>query len=531
MPSYSENSILLAIQDVESGISVRKAAQRWGIPRSTLHDRLTGTVTRNEANEHNQRLSKKQEAALVGWILSQGDLGFAPSHHQVREFAARIVKAGGDDQPLGKAWMEGFLRRNPEVKTVRGKTLDSCRLNGATTKIVKEFFSLLTIPEIKDISPDNRYNMDETGILEGRGSNGLVLGAAQKKVIIRKQLGSRCWTSILECISATGRVLTPLVIFKGLSVQHQWFPSELEFLADWAFEASERGWTSDTIAVKWLQEIFIPQTKPKKPSKRLLIVDGHGSHCTDDFLYECFLNDIYLLFLPPHTSHVLQPLDVSIFGPVKTYYRQALADFLELDDSTPYNKMVFLRCYHQARKLALTEKNVRAGWVGSGLWPVNLARPMLNKYLVLEEEGQPSRPSEAIQPRTPLPTARKRKEPDSIVFLTPRRSQQVRTVVDSIGVADPTARLLFRKIGSQLDHQNTKLAAAEAKIRNLQHQLDSLRPKKKKKVEENPNKRFIRIEEIINTRNKLEKQLQPQTASATVTAIEFEDLCHSWQLD
>ena len=69
MPRYSENSICLAIQDVENGISLRKAAQRWGIPRSTLHDRLTGTVTRNEANEHNQRLSKQQETNLVNWVL------------------------------------------------------------------------------------------------------------------------------------------------------------------------------------------------------------------------------------------------------------------------------------------------------------------------------------------------------------------------------------------------------------------------------------------------------------------------------
>jgi 4-hydroxybenzoate polyprenyltransferase len=199
--------------------------------------------------------------------------------------------------------------------------------------------------------------MDETGILEGRGSNGLVLGHAEKKAIMRKQPGSRCWTSIVECISATGRVLPPLVIFKGLTVQQQWFPEEIEFLADWAFKASKKGWTSDEIAIWWLQEIFIPQTQPSPPSKRLLIVDGHGSHCTDDFLYECFKNDIYLLCLPPHSSHVLQPLDIAVFSPVKTYYRQALSEFEDCNDSSPAGKRIFLECYHKARKLGLTSKN------------------------------------------------------------------------------------------------------------------------------------------------------------------------------
>lgn len=308
-------------------------------------------------------------------------------------------------------------------------------------------------------------------------------------------------------------------------MQNQWFPSEVDFLADWAFEASEKGWTSDAIALKWLQEIFIPQTKQKKPSKRLLIVDGHGSHCTDDFLYECYKNDIYLLFLPPHTSHVLQPLDISIFSPIKAYYRQALAKYLDLEDSTPYGKMVFLRCYHEARKLGLTEKNIRAGWLGSGLWPVNMAKPLMSKFVLPEQESQKT------TPRTPLPAARVKRYSNSIVSNTPRRSQQIRTVLNSISLTDPTARLLFRKIGSHLDHQNTKLAAAEAKIRILQHQVDSLKPKKKQKVDQSPNRRFVRIKEIINTRNRLEKQLQPQATSNSIASTSFQDLCHSWQLE
>lgn len=135
MVEYTESSILSAIQDVENGTSQRKASQRWGIPRSTLQARLTGHVTRSEANEHRQRLSKEQEHHLVGWILSSGALGFAPTHDQVKEFATRVLRAGGDDQPLGKRWMEGFMRRNPEVKGIRGKTVDSNHLNRVSKKM------------------------------------------------------------------------------------------------------------------------------------------------------------------------------------------------------------------------------------------------------------------------------------------------------------------------------------------------------------------------------------------------------------
>lgn len=124
MPSYSEKDILAAIQDIESGISQREAAQRWRIPRSTLRHRCNGGQNSNKANEYRQRLSKEQESLLVQWISAQDALGIPPTHQQVKEFAERVIKAGGDDEiPLGKAWIEGFLRRNPKARTVRGRPL------------------------------------------------------------------------------------------------------------------------------------------------------------------------------------------------------------------------------------------------------------------------------------------------------------------------------------------------------------------------------------------------------------------------
>ncbi|KAE9568022.1 hypothetical protein CGMCC3_g15870 [Colletotrichum fructicola] len=83
------------------------------------------------------------------------------------------------------------------------------------------------------IKPSKRYNMDETGILEGRGSNGLVLGSSETRSIRKKQPGSRAWTSLIECISATGKALPPLVIYKGKNVQQQWFPLDLTPYESW----------------------------------------------------------------------------------------------------------------------------------------------------------------------------------------------------------------------------------------------------------------------------------------------------------
>ena len=91
---------------------------------------------------------------------------------------------------LGKRWIEGFLRRNPILRTKRARNIDSIRVNSATTTIIKSWFQRLVIPVITTIKPENRYNMDESSIMEGFGANGLIVGSSERRSIQKKQPGS-----------------------------------------------------------------------------------------------------------------------------------------------------------------------------------------------------------------------------------------------------------------------------------------------------------------------------------------------------
>ncbi|KAK1963871.1 hypothetical protein LY78DRAFT_659941 [Colletotrichum sublineola] len=42
--------------------------------------------------------------------------------------AQRVLKAGGDLRPLGRKWMEGFLRRNPALQTLKARKISSKRI-------------------------------------------------------------------------------------------------------------------------------------------------------------------------------------------------------------------------------------------------------------------------------------------------------------------------------------------------------------------------------------------------------------------
>jgi len=118
MPSYTENALAAALNAVDRGDPIRRVARDYGIPRTTLQHRLAGRQTKTTAHTFQQKLSPVQESRLAEWICIQDTLGLAPTHAQIRTFASRILLAGGSTTGVGKHWLEGFLRRNPRVKTL-----------------------------------------------------------------------------------------------------------------------------------------------------------------------------------------------------------------------------------------------------------------------------------------------------------------------------------------------------------------------------------------------------------------------------
>ena len=73
--------------------------------------------------------------------------------------------------------MRAFLKQNPILKTKKQFKIDSIRINSTITDIIKTWFNKLVVPQIKAIKPENHWNIDEAGIIEGQGTNSLVVGS------------------------------------------------------------------------------------------------------------------------------------------------------------------------------------------------------------------------------------------------------------------------------------------------------------------------------------------------------------------
>jgi hypothetical protein len=228
------------------------------------------------------------------------------------------------------------------------------------------------------ITAENIYNFDEKGFLMGFGRTmkRIISQQALKsgRVTKSKQDGSREFISILACISAIGKWIPPLLIYKGDSgdLMSTWV-DEVTTDSQAHFTTSSNGWSNNNIGLVWLQKVFERYTKPARATqKRLLIVDGHSSHVNMAFVDWADQHGIILLILPPHTTHRLQPLDVGLFQPLSTDYSLELNQLM--NDGAGHvsmSKSFFWPMFKRAWDKAFTEDNIQSAFRKSGIWPIN----------------------------------------------------------------------------------------------------------------------------------------------------------------
>ena len=164
----------------------------------------------------------------------------------------------------------------------------------------------------------------------------------------------------------------------------------------WKFSCQPKGWSTNFHELEWFHHCFEPATCELSDDAcklRVLIFDGHESHLSSQFLAHALDNNIHLLMLPPHTSHLLQPLDVGVFGPLKSAMSKCLDKLIRTGISR-LEKVEWVEKYIEARPYAFTKSNIDGAWRGAGLFPFS-PQKVIRKIID---------PLSPIRPITPLPS-------------------------------------------------------------------------------------------------------------------------------
>ena len=449
--------------------SYRKAAEAFEVSHDTLRRRIGGGRTAAEAKETCQLLSREEEAKLAQYILLYGAGGAPVSPALAVEMAhavmARRFKHGGGVEArsgsIGEQWFHRFLRRNPTLQSLYARKLDQHRFNGANPAVLQHWFDAVSeMMAENNYHPKDIWNMDESGFAVGTSQTTRVLVKRGAKQPVKSHVGKQEWITDIECINAAGQALSPMLIFKARNFNAAWVPPELGLPDSWHFAVSESGWTTDALGLTWLTEVFEPESSGiAAGQRRLLIMDGHGSHIRSDFIIHCIEHGIDFMIMPAHCSHLLQPLDVGVFSDFKRAHGQEMDRYSRLS-SQRITKTEWLEMYARARAKSMTARNIRTGWKYSGLQPLNPAL-VLEKVSIHTVEGE--RPETPLHQLLPPASEQLRSSPLQGTELHQTNQVLRRALESGTGLVTPTKRYISR-IANLSEAQQTEITLLRKQV-------------------------------------------------------------------
>jgi hypothetical protein len=394
-----------------------------------------------------------------------------PHQASVRQITTLLLAERAVTRPIGACWISRFINRHEAIKSKYNRKYDYQRAKCEDPQLIQGWFQRIqqTIAEYGILEQDI-YNFDETGFQMGVIATAKVVTGTDRAGRPRTvQPGNREWVTIIETINTCGFATPPLVIFEAVMHQKAWY-SCIPF--DWSIGVSENGWTTNEIGLFWLQNVFEKYTKDRTIGRyRLLILDGHGSHVTPEFDQYCLEHSIIVLCMPPHSSHLLQPLDVGCFAVLKRSYGGLVEQKIGLGVNH-IDKLEFLPLYQEARAQALSESNIKGGFRATGLVPFNPSAvlSLLPKYTT------PSPP----QPTVQLPSSRSwtTKTPHNILELQ-KQTQLLKQclIQQDQPPPTPTERALNQLVkGCEMAIHNARILASQ----NQQLLTENKRQKQKR---------------------------------------------------
>jgi hypothetical protein len=397
--SSNEARILLALQALQNdqNLSLRRASGIYKVPFETLRRRQNGIQSRRDSGPNSRRLSDLEEQTIVQFILDLDSRGF-PSRIRFVEEMANSLLADRDASPVGKRWAHNFVKRQPELKTRIFRRYDYQRAKCEDPTIIRGWFRLVQNTIAKySIQPGDTWNFDETGFMMGLIQSGMVVTGSERQGRPKSvQPGNREWITAIPAINAEGQSIPPFIIGSGQYHLANWY-RESNLPGDWVIATSQNGWTNNELGLEWLKHFDRSTAKRSVSLYRLLILDGHESHHSVDFERYCQDHKIITLCMPPHASHLLQPLDVGCFSVLKNAYGREIEHLIRCS-ITHISKTEFFPAFYAAFQATFTESNIQGAFRGAGIYPLDPETVVSKLDIQLRT---PTPPGEASQPPSP----------------------------------------------------------------------------------------------------------------------------------
>jgi hypothetical protein len=309
---WNVDSLHKACDAVHSGIGLRRTAEEYNIPKSTLHDYVSGRITFGAKSGARAYLTESEEEELVFFLTGMSSVGYSRTIKQVIELVQAVVSKKGLEVAVTSSWWRSFKSRHPDLVLRSPETLTHARLAGTSNSMIENYFDLLETTlsqhEITD-RPCQIFNLDESGFPLNPKAPKVVAKKSEKHPAALSS-SEKSQITVLCCCNAGGNSIPPLVIFDRKVLKPELTLGEVPGTM---YGLNDSGWMDRELFESWFLHHFLVYAPPVRPL--LLLMDGHSSHFSPLFVNKAAEEQIIVFVLPPHSTHKTQPLDKGIFSP------------------------------------------------------------------------------------------------------------------------------------------------------------------------------------------------------------------------
>ena len=373
-----------AAASIRLGESLRSAAKSYGIDKMTLKrymNRLdqcpVPDIGYEKVSKRNKILTEEMESDLSEHIKLLAKQFHGLSRRKCQEFAYQFASQNnikvppkwGELKRASDDWYRSFSKR--QRLSIRTPEATSCGRASAFNKYNTDRFfdNLAHIQDQYSFTPQQIYNLDETGCTTVQTPGAVVaeLGCKQVGSVTSAERGQL--VTAVYTVRADGCTLPPMLIFPRVNYR-RWFIADSPVGTVGA--ATKSGWINEDIFVEYLDHV-IEQTGCSKDRKILLIMDNHESHVSLAAIDKAKNNGIVMLTIPPHCSHKMQPLDVTVFGPFKKAYNTSMDNWMRLNPGKNVTIYDVPKFVSDAQMSAMTPANIISAFRKTGICPFNRA--------------------------------------------------------------------------------------------------------------------------------------------------------------
>ena len=296
-----------AYQSVLSdGLSVRRAAMEFNIPRTTLGDRVSGKVQDGSRSGRVRYLSDSEESELVQFLISCANVGYPRKRSEVIAMVQQICDKRHTEGEIcvTHGWWERFCQRHPEISLRSASVLTHSRAKSASPEALNEYFNILEYTLEKygiQSEPGSIFNMDETGMpLDPKSLQVIVPKGMKNPSLITS--GNKSQITVVGCISAAGFSIPPMVVWDRKTLHPDMTAEEVPGTF---YGLTSNGWMNMDLFEHWLTLHFLRYAPPVRPL--LLLMDGHSTHYSPAAIRLAAEQEVILFTLPPNTTRYTAP--------------------------------------------------------------------------------------------------------------------------------------------------------------------------------------------------------------------------------